>query len=129
MTKEATSKPRPATPPGPTPAAILKRALAHWPIAAAVMLVGALATAQVVRMRKPAFKSETVIFYREGIQRSFISNDPGAPDPLRTLGAKLKEMLLAQSNLKKILREKHLYQDIVQKQDENAAVEQFRKKI
>jgi uncharacterized protein involved in exopolysaccharide biosynthesis len=127
MIKEA--KNRPAEPAGPTTSAIIKRTLAHWPIAAAVMLIGAAATAEVVHLRKPAFKSETVIFYREGIQKSLVTNDPSAPDPLRTLGAKLKEMLLAQSNLKKVIHEKNLYDEIIQKQDENAAVEQFRKKI
>ena len=127
MIKEA--KNRPAEPAGPTTSAIVKRTLAHWPIIAAVMLVGAGATAEVVHLRKPAFKSETVIFYREGIQKSLVTNDPSAPDPLRTLGAKLKEMLLAQSNLKKVIHEKDLYGEIIQKQDENAAVEMFRRKI
>ncbi|HEY4122767.1 MAG TPA: protein kinase, partial [Byssovorax sp.] len=126
-TKGGSAKAR--TPAGPSPVAMAKRTLAHWPMLAAVMLVGGLGTAQVVRMRKPAFKSETVIFYREGIQRSLINNDPGGPDPLRMLGAKLKEMLLAQANLKQVIRLYHLYPEIVARQDENAAVEMFRRKI
>ena len=65
MIKDA--KNRPPEAPGPSTGAIVKRTLAHWPIIAAVMFVGAAATAEVVHLRKPSFKSETVIFYREGI--------------------------------------------------------------
>src|SRR5262245_42003746 len=108
---------RPGAPPSPgsglpNPMVIIRRALAHWPVAAIVMFIGVLATAQVVRMRKPLYRSETVIFYRPGV----LSGDGASQtDVLRTLGTKLKEMLLSQSNLKKILDEKHLYQDVVDK--------------
>jgi hypothetical protein len=108
------------------PLLIIRRALAHWPVAAAVMVVGVLITAQVVRMRQPLYKSETVIFYRPGVINAEGGN---TADNLRTLGTKLKELLLAQSNLKKVIDESHLYADIVDKRGYSDAVIQFRKQI
>lgn len=119
-----------APPPGgglPNPLVMIRRALAHWPVAAVVMVLGVLVTAQVVRMRKPLYKSETVIFYRPGV--SGTGEPTNNTDMLRTLGAKLKELLLAQSNLKKVIDEFHLYQDIVDKRGYSDAVDAFRKQI
>jgi capsular polysaccharide biosynthesis protein len=117
-----------APPPGgglPNPVVIIRRAMAHWPVAAVVMVLGVLATVQVIRMRKPLYQSETVIFYRQGA----LSEGTSTNDTLRTLGAKLKETLLAQSNLKKIIDEHHLFADIVDKRGYSDAVDQFRKQI
>src|SRR5688572_23023048 len=85
----------PAAQPGgglPNPLVIIRRTLAHWPVAAIVMVLGVLATAQVVRSRKPVFKSETVIFYRPGV---LTGDGASQTEVLRTLGTKLKEMLLS----------------------------------
>lgn len=110
----------------PNPLVLIRRAMAHWPVAAVVMVIGALATVQVIRMRKPVYRSETVVFYRQGV----LSGDATPSDQmLRTLGTKLKETLLAQSNLKKIIDENHLYQDIVDKRGYSDAVDQFRKQL
>jgi uncharacterized protein involved in exopolysaccharide biosynthesis len=110
----------------PNPVVLIRRAMAHWPVAAVVMVIGALATVQVIRMRKPIYRSETVVFYRQGV----LAGDATPSDQmLRTLGTKLKETLLAQSNLKKIIDENHLYTDIVDKRGYSDAVDQFRKQI
>jgi uncharacterized protein involved in exopolysaccharide biosynthesis len=115
-------------PPGaPDVGALIRRVFAHWPIVIVAMVLGAFITAQVVTRRKALYKSETVIFYREGIGRSVTGPTEGA-DVLRTLGTKLKETLLAQQNLRKIIDEQHLYKEIVAKSGYADAVDQMRKK-
>ncbi len=111
--------------------AMVRRTLTYWPLIVVTMLLGALITVQVVRMRKPVYKSETVIFYREGIQRSVLGGHdaPTPPENLRNLGAKLKETLLAQTNLVRIIDEFHLYGDVVDKSGYTDAVGLFRRKI
>jgi capsular polysaccharide biosynthesis protein len=107
--------------------AMLQRVVAHWPVIALTLLVGGLVTIQVVRMRKATFKAETVIQFREGIGRSVSGPNVESTD-MRSLGAKLKEVLLAQQNLRKIIDEFHLYPDVVERFGYAAAVDQMRKK-
>ena len=104
-----------AAAPGATDlATLLRRVFAHWPVVIVTLLVGGLITLQVVRTRKPQFKSETVVFYREGIGKS-VTGPTEDKDALRLLGTKLKETLLAQQTLRGIIDEFHLYPDTVQR--------------
>lgn len=107
--------------------AMIQRVFAHWQVILVTMVLGAVITSQVVRVRKAMYKSETVIVYREGIGRS-ISGPGEAPDAVRSLGTKLKETLLAQKNLQKLIDEFHLYPEIVAKSGYADAVDQMRKK-
>jgi hypothetical protein len=107
--------------------ALIRRCLAHWPVIVVIMVLGAIITSQVVRTRKATYKSETVIFYREGIGKA-ISGPTDSQDTIRGLGQKLKETLLAQQSLRKLIDEFHLYPDIVQKSGYAEAVDQMRKK-
>lgn len=114
---------------GPPPdiGAMIRRVFAHWQVIIVTMLIGAVVTAQVVRTRVPSFKSETVIFYREGIGKS-ITGPTEDKDSLRALGTKLKETLLAQQTLRRIIDEFHLYPQVVQKSGYADAVDHMRKK-
>ena len=107
--------------------AMIRRVIAHWPVIIVTMVLGALVTSQVVRLRKATFKSETVIQYREGIGKSVSGPNSDTTD-MRSLGSKLKEVLLAQQNLRKIIDEFHLYPDVVAKAGYSDAVDQMRKK-
>ena len=114
--------------PGPRDfAALRRRVFAHWPVVIVTLLVGGLITLQVVRTRKPQFKSETVVLYREGIGKS-VTGPTEDKDALRLLGPKLKETLLAQQTLRGIIDEFHLYADTVERAGYAAAVDQMRKK-
>ena len=106
---------------------MLRRALAHWQVILITLAVGGLVTSLVVRRRMPAYKSETVIFYREGISRN-VTGAADNNDVLRTLGSKLKETLLAQQNLRAIIDEFHLYRGVVQGRGYSDAVDLMRKK-
>lgn len=114
-------------PPGPNPAVMMRRAAAHWYVALILVFLGAGITAVVVKNRKLTYRSEVSIFYREGMQRNLI--EAGGTDPLKQLGAKLKEMLLSQTILKQVIDECGINQDIVKKRGYNDAIEALRKKI
>jgi len=118
---------RPTGPQPPSVNAMIRRTLAHWYIAVIVMALGAALTGAFVASRKPAYRSETVIFYREGVRSTYIG--PDGPDPLRTLSARLKETLLARSNLEKVVTEFNLYPDVLSKRGMVDAVERLRSKV
>jgi hypothetical protein len=105
---------------------MIRRVFAHWHTVIVTLVLGAIITSQVVRLRMPTFKSETVIFYREGIGKT-VTGDKD-PDALKTLGTKLKETLLAQQSLSRVIDEFHLYPEIVQKTGYADAVDLMRKK-
>ena len=112
----------------PDVGAMIRRVFAHWPVIVLTMVLGAVITSQVVRVRKATFKSETVIVYREGIGKSISGPERGSRDNVRSLGTKLKETLLAQQTLRKIIDEHHLYPEVVAKSGYADAVDQMRKK-
>jgi hypothetical protein len=126
--------PRPAggpaapLPPGglPNPKVIVRRTMASWAVAVVVLVLGTLGTVQGISMRKRLYQSETVVVYRPDVVSS---EGAPTPDALRSLGAKLKENLFAQSNLTKVIDEFHLYTDVVNKRGYSDAAEVFRKQI
>ncbi|WP_437725748.1 GumC family protein [Sorangium sp. So ce861] len=118
---------RPAGPQPPSISAMINRTLAHWYVAVLVALAGIAFTVLVVQSRKPAYRSETVIFYREGVKATYLG--PDGPDPLRTLSARLKETLLARSNLEKVVTEFNLFPDVLEKRGMVDAVDRLRMKI
>lgn len=128
------AEPRPAAglpaplPPGglPKPKVIVRRAMASWAVAVVVIMLGALGTIQGISMRKRLYKSETVVVYHPDVVSS---EGAPTPDALRSLGPKLKESLFAQSNLKNVIDEFHLYTDVVRNRGYNDAAEVFRKQI
>jgi uncharacterized protein involved in exopolysaccharide biosynthesis len=107
--------------------AMARRLFAHWQVIVVSLIIGALVTGQIVKTRVATFKSETVIFYREGIGKN-VTGPTDGPDTLRTLGTKLKETLLAQQTLRKIIDEFHLYSDVIEKSGYADAVDAMRKK-
>lgn len=130
---QAGARPTPAAPAQPPQSgapdlgALIRRAFAHWQVIFGALLLGGLITTLVVRSRQPSFKSETVIFYREGIGKS-ITGPTEDKEALRSLGTKLKETLLAQQTLRRIIDEFHLYPDVVARAGHADAVERMRKK-
>lgn len=118
---------RPTGPQPPSISGMISRTVAHWYIAVVVLIVGAMLTVVFIRSRMPAYRSEMVIFYREGVKAAYLG--PDGPDPLRTLSARLKETLLARSNLEKVVEEFDLFPDVVAKRGTVDAVDRLRGKI
>lgn len=116
-----------APPPALNPKLILRKAKAHWRVGIIVTVLGFGVTYGVIATRKPIYRSETTIFYREGIQRNYIGQE-GA-DPLRTLAARLRETLMARANLAPIITEFSLYPDRMRRGGEVEAADEFRSHI
>ena len=134
---------------GPNVGAIIKRMIAHLPVALVVLVLGVSITMVLSRSRKPAYVSETFIYYREGISRVYVGVE-GEGDVLKALPASIKETLLSSANtekilqalperlketllsrahLEKIIKEFNLYPQIVAAEGYIAAVDRFRTKI
>jgi uncharacterized protein involved in exopolysaccharide biosynthesis len=103
---------------------ILRRAMSQWKLVAVIVFLGVAAGVAVALIRKPSFKSETIVIYRQGVR---IGEDRGGPG--LTLGTRLQEMLLARSRLEVISDELGLYQKTKDKLGPTEAVEEFRKDI
>ena len=115
-------------PPGPDVGSIIMRMLAHLPVTLVVLGFGLAITMVMARSRKPAWNSETVVYYREGINRQFVGVE-NEGNALKTLPARLKETLLSRAHLEKIVKEFNLYPLIVDAEGYIAAVDKFRVKI
>jgi uncharacterized protein involved in exopolysaccharide biosynthesis len=103
---------------------IVKRAFFNWQWSAVIVAVGLAAGVGVAVIKKPSYRSETIVIYRQGVKM----NEEGAAQSL-SLGVRLQEMLQARARLEGLLDELGLYQDVKQKDGEVEAVEAFRADI
>ncbi|MBL8741713.1 MAG: hypothetical protein JNK04_11485 [Myxococcales bacterium] len=104
---------------------IIKRAFLNWKPSAFLVAIGLIGGVAFAVVRKPSFKSETIVIYRQGVKL----NQEGGAGASLALGTRLQEMLLARSRLEPILTELELYPEIRAKQGDIQAVEEFRKDI
>jgi uncharacterized protein involved in exopolysaccharide biosynthesis len=107
-------------------AAFLRRALRSWRTALAVLVVGGVACAVFLFVRRPMFRSETVILYSEGVR---LGDDADRPDTARSVTLRLKEILMSRASLDAVVREFDLYPDIRKTRGPVDAVEELRKHI
>src|SRR5690348_11261702 len=84
---------------------IVARMVRYWWAAALVLVIGAIATLGVGKLKKPHWRSESTLLYREGIRWSYLGGAQDT-DPARKLGLRLKEMVLSHPRLAPIV-EKH----------------------
>jgi uncharacterized protein involved in exopolysaccharide biosynthesis len=106
--------------------AFVKRTLRHWRTVLVMVLLGALAGAVFLQVRKPRFRSETVILYVE--QGSPIDSNEGA-GAQRNITVRLKELLLSRSKLERIVSDFNLYPKIRDKYGPLEAVEELKRHI
>ena len=102
------------------------RTMVNWRLALVGMTVGLAITAAVIALRKPLYRSETTIAYREGIEGSYVGSEG---DPLRNLASRLRETLLSRSNLAPIVDQFNLYPAKMERGGHVAAVDEFRNHI
>jgi uncharacterized protein involved in exopolysaccharide biosynthesis len=106
-------------------AAFLRRTLRFWPTAASVLVLGAVGCAVFLRVRNPAYRSETVILYSESARTDDDVDRPTA----RSLTVRLREILMSRASLDAVMREFDLYSDIRKARGEIDAVEELKKHI
>jgi uncharacterized protein involved in exopolysaccharide biosynthesis len=100
---------------------LARRTIRHWRVGVATFVVVLAATLSVAALRPRQYRSEAVVYYREGLQWS--SGEGTSP---RRIGQRLKDMLLARAQLAKIVEEFGLYPKRVKAGRTAEAVEELR---
>jgi hypothetical protein len=90
-----------------------------------ILLLGLAATMGVLRVVRPMYRSEVVLFYRPSPGASFVSTSEG--EPSRQLAARLKEMLFTRERLVGLIKEFHLYPEQVRRTGLIDAAEEMRR--
>lgn len=101
MSKAGTADP--ASPPGPSPLHLIRRALRFWRLGL-VVFIGVLSLAALLAWRTPrVYRSESVILYRQPPRQGYAESDTS-----RRVGARLQDMLVARDRLARIVKELRL---------------------
>ncbi|HEX6274075.1 MAG TPA: hypothetical protein VFZ53_13595 [Polyangiaceae bacterium] len=107
--------------------AFARRALRFWTSVPLVLAVGAVACAVFLFVRKPEYRSETVVLYSQP------TPTPGeSPDTLggvRNVTVRMKELLMSRPKLERVIGEFGLYPDVRAKMGTSEAIEELKKHI
>ena len=106
--------------------AFLRRMLRGWPAASCALLLGAAACAAWLMLRRPAYRSETVILYSEPVR---VAEDSEHAENTRSVTARLKEILVSRSALDGIVRQFDLYPSIRRQRGPVDAAEELKRHI
>ncbi len=107
-------------------AAFLRRALRFWRTALSVLALGGVACAVFLWVRRPTFRSETVILYSEGAR---LGDDGDRPNTARSVTVRLKEILMSRASLDPVVQEFDLYPEIRKTRGPIDCVEELRRNI
>lgn len=100
---------------------LFPRALRFWKVGVLIAVLASVAAAAVVMLMPKRYRSEAVVLYREGMQWR---TDEGASP--RRVGQRLKDILLARTQLTKLIEELGLFPQLVAKDRMPEAVEEMR---
>lgn len=106
--------------------AFLRRTMRYWWLVAIITTVGGSLSVAFALYRKPKFVSEAKVFYNERIQSSILQGRDGG-QATKNLGTQYSEMLMARTNMTRIIEEKDLFSDIRAGRGIDAAIEEFKK--
>lgn len=102
------------------------RVVRFWPTVLITVLVGALGAVAFLLIVKPQYRSETVVLYAEGVNRS----DGSEPTTnTRSVAVRLKELLMARPKLERVVSEFDLYPDVRKRFGNVDAVDELKKHI
>jgi uncharacterized protein involved in exopolysaccharide biosynthesis len=104
-----------------------RRMLRFFWILGAAVLVGALACGVFFLVKKPAYRSETVLLFSEPIRTA--ADTPEAAANPRNTALRLEELLLSRSQLEKLIQRFDLYPDRVREYGIVDGVAEFKKHI
>jgi Mrp family chromosome partitioning ATPase/uncharacterized protein involved in exopolysaccharide biosynthesis len=99
---------------------LFRRTVRFWGAGAAALAIGILATGATIRFRPKTYRSEAVLYYREGLQWN-----PNEASSSRRIGQRLRDILLARNQLTKVIAETNLYPNLVQADRMGEAVEEM----
>jgi uncharacterized protein involved in exopolysaccharide biosynthesis len=103
-----------------------KRVVRFWRVPAVMLVVGAVAGVVCLLLRKPVYRSETVILYSEGVRPP---DDEDRPENARSVAVRFREILMSRAALDTVVREFNLYPEIRATRGPVDAVEELRKHV
>jgi uncharacterized protein involved in exopolysaccharide biosynthesis len=103
-----------------------RRVFRFWPTVLVTLLVGALGATAFLLIVKPQYRSETVVLYSEGVNRTS-GSEPTTNT--RNVAVRLKEILMARPKLERVVREFDLYPDVRRRFGNVDAVDELKKHI
>ena len=106
--------------------AFVRRARRFWGLALSVLVLGGVACAAFLYLRRPMFRSETVILYSEGVRPG---DDADRSSTGRSVTVRLKEILMSRASLDAVVREFDLYPEIQKTLGQVDAVEELKKHV
>ena len=106
--------------------AFARRALRFWPTVPIVLAVGGVACALFFLIRKPSYRSETVVLYSQGASASDSPEQSGAA---RNVTVRMKELLMSRPKLERVVAEFGLYPEVRRELGVAETVEELKKHI
>lgn len=109
-------------------AALVRRALRYWWVAASITLVGGTLAVLFALLRAPTYESETVLLYREMIPTEVLQGRAVAAHT-RNVSSQYREMTMARKQLRTLVEEFGLFPELVEERGREAAVEELRQYV
>jgi uncharacterized protein involved in exopolysaccharide biosynthesis len=106
--------------------AFLKRTAHFWPIPVIALTVGIVATSVFLYLRKPTYRSETVVLYSHGTDGGDAAEQSAQP---RNVTVRLKELLMSRQKLEGVIAEFALYPDVRRAHGMVDAVDELKRHI
>jgi capsular polysaccharide biosynthesis protein len=103
-----------------------RRALRFWPTVPIVLVVGGIACALFFLIRKPTYRSETVVLYSQGASAA---DSPDQSGVARNVTVRMKELLMSRPKLERVVAEFGLYPEVRSDLGVAETVEEFKKHI
>jgi uncharacterized protein involved in exopolysaccharide biosynthesis len=106
--------------------AFVRRAARFWPTVPIVLAVGGVACALFFLIRKPSYRSETVVLYSQGTSASESPEQSGAA---RNVTVRMKELLMSRPKLERVVAEFGLYPEVRRDLGAAETVEELKKHV
>ena len=106
--------------------AFLRRTMRYWWLVVIISMLGGTLSVAFALYRKPRYVSEAKVFYNERIQSSILQGRDGG-QATKNLGTQYSEMLMARTNMTRIIEDNDLFPETRAKQGIDAAIEEFQK--
>lgn len=107
-------------------ASFARRTLRFWRLIVGFLVVGGAACAAFLLLGNQTFRSEMMVLYSEGVR---VTDEAERPDSARSVGLRLKEILMSRAALDGLVRKFDLYPKVSRTLGPIDAVEELRKHV